>query len=428
MNIHNIKILSQMMIDKDVLKLFYDIYKINKKDPDYNAINSLKALFIMLKDEKIVKHNDKYILTSFMPPIPSKAFLTNVLAVKNKNTPFKDKIYSNRTAPVSFYLALTSKCNQRCIYCSQKGVEGKKELTTDDWIKIIKTLQNMNTSIIGFTGGEPMMRDDICEIISAVDDRSITYLFTTGYNLNKKKMQQLKNAGLFGVSISLDSHIKEIHNKNRGIEDAFETAVNGIKLSAETGFYTMAQIVVTKEMLNKKMLFEYFEFAKKIGVDEIKLLEPIRSGNLIINNNEEIFITKKNKEFLHKIQKEANKISHFPKITTFSHTESKERYGCGAGSQHSYINCYGDLYPCDFVPLSFGNVLTENVDVLWNAMNKAIGKPKTECFGQCVNKEIQKNKLSLPLSKEESFKIAENRQSKEYPKIYKVLQGNKKNM
>ena len=108
-------------------------------------------------------------------------------------------------------------------------------------------------------------------------------------------------------------------------------------------------------------------------------------------------------------QHKANKSSKYPKITTFAYTESQEKYGCGAGNQHSYINAYGDLMPCDFVPMKFGNVRVENTKKLWTEMNKALDGPKIGCFANRVNMKISKLGLSeYPLNKKDSCIICKN--------------------
>jgi len=424
MFISNLPETVKMITDKRVIKMFLEIHNKYKKDPKYSLQKILKAGRNMSGGEKIIRFEDKYILTSFLPPVPSKAFMTNINAVRNENTPYQDRMLSKRTAPVSIYLSITNKCPHKCSYCSQKGRKKDTELDTKQWIKTIKKLQDMNTSIIGFTGGEPLTRKDLEELVSSVDDRSITYLFTSGTGLTLKKAKALKKAGLFGMSISLDSHIESIHNEVRGSKNAFNDSINAIRNSVDAGIYTMIQVVASKEILNKKALFKLFKFAASLNVHEVKILEPIRSGELLSKNQKNIFFNQKDKDKLTKLQYMANKKRNFPKITVFTNTESADRYGCGAGTQHSYISSSGDLYPCDFAPMSFGNIKDESIKKLWMNMTEAIGIPKYKCYAQEINKKVYKISAGvLPLSPELSFKLAKSTQSKEFPMVYKILQG-----
>jgi len=426
MFISNLPEVSKMLSNPIVLKMFIDIHNKYKKDPEYSLRKVMKAGRNMSKGEKIVKFEDKYVLTSFLPPIPSKAFMTNINAVKNEKTPYQDRMLSRRTGPISIYLSVTESCPHKCSYCSQKGRKKGEKLTTNQWINTIEKLQDMNTSIIGFTGGEPLTRSDLEQLIAAVDDRSITYLFTSGTGLTQDKAHALKKAGLFGVSVSLDSHIEDKHNKSRGSKNAFKDSISAIKNSLNAKLYTIIQVVATKEILNKKALFKLFAFAASLGVHEVKILEPIRSGKLLEGKDfdESLFFDQNDRKKLIDIQYKANKKRKFPKITVFANTESCDRYGCGAGTQHSYISSVGDLYPCDFTPMSFGNIKDISVNKLWLKMSKAIGIPKCSCFAQKINKEIYNlSKGKLPLSPELSLKIVKEHQSKNFPRVYRILQG-----
>lgn len=420
----NKKMIFKMAIDRKVISFLLKIHKIFKKDSNYSIIKGIKAIRHILKGEKIVKFEDKYILSTFMPPFPSRAFMTHITAVKEEKDIFTQQIYSKRSAPISIHVSLTDRCLYNCFHCSAKGRDAKKELTTEEWKKVFGQLQEMKTSVIGLTGGEPLLRDDIEKIIESIDDRSSVVLFTSGKNLTREKVISLKNKGLFGIGISLDSYIKEEHNEIRRNEEAFDSALNAIKIAAKEGLYTIVQTVVLKKDINEEKLCKLFSLAKELGAHEVKILEPIISGNLLLKQDiDEVFYDNKARKKLIEIQHRANKTGEYPKITSFAYTESREKYGCGAGTQHSYISTAGDLYPCDFVPMNFGNVKDESVSKLWSEMNEIIGNPKIGCFAMRVNKTIQNiAKETLPLCKEKSEELCLKHKSKEFPDFYKELQ------
>jgi MoaA/NifB/PqqE/SkfB family radical SAM enzyme len=424
MSINNLKMMAKMAVDKNVLKSIIDIYNILKEDKAFNLLKYIKMMRGILKGEKIVKHEDKYILSTFFPPFPSPSFIQNTLAVDGTSNIFTKQINAKRTAPISMYLCITNKCPNNCLYCSAKNRPAERELSKKEWIKVIEELQDMRTPIIGITGGEPMVREDIFEIISSIDSRSTAILFTSGFNLSYEKAKKLKDSGLFGIGISLDSHDKETHNKNRKNENAFDNALKALRNASMAGIYTMAQTVILKENLDEEKLFKLFKLAKDNGAQEVKILEPILSGKLLtekqLNN---VFYTEKDREKLIEIQHKANKRSNFPKISTFAYTESEAKFGCGAGNQHSYISASGELYPCDFVPMSFGNVKEESIKRLWSEMSSTIGRPKIGCFAQNVNKEVFKqSEGALPLQKAKAISICDKNKSDKYPKYYRDLQ------
>lgn len=424
MSINNLKIIGKMAVDKNVLKDLLKIYNILKEDKQFNLLKYIKMMKGILKGEKIVKHKDKYMLSTFFPPFPSRSFIQNILAVDEPINIFTKQIYAKRTAPISMYLCITNKCPNNCLYCSAKNRATEKELTKEEWIKVIEELQDMSTPIIGITGGEPLIREDIFDIIRAIDSRSTSILFTSGFNLSYEKAKKLKDSGLFGIGISLDSYDKNTHNKNRNNENAFDYALEALRNANQAGLYTMAQTVILKENLEEEKLVRLFRLAKDNGAHEVKILEPILSGKLLtekqLNN---VFYSERDREKLIKIQHKANKRRDLPKITTFAYTESEAKFGCGAGNQHSYISASGELYPCDFVPMSFGNVKEESIKKLWIEMNNYIGKPKIGCFAQKVNKEVFKQSEGmLPLNKEKAISICDENKSDKYPIYYRELQ------
>ena len=424
MNKNNAKIMLEMSINKNVITEIYSIYKILNEDKNFNIIKYIKMMSNIMKGEKIIPYEDYYILSTFLPPFLSEAFKTNIMAVPSKENIFSQQVYAKRSAPISMYLCLTHRCPNNCLYCSAKKRQTSNELTTLEWIKVINDLQNMNTCIIGLTGGEPMLRTDIYEIVNSIDNRSVSTLFTSGYNFTYDKAKELKKCGLFSLGISLDSFDKEKHNQNRNSDTAFDNSIKAIHNSRKAGLYTMAQTVVLKDNVNEDYLFKFFRFAKKQGVHEVKILEPILSGNLLSNDNlSNILYDKDTRKELIRIQHKANTISDLPKITTFSYTESKQKFGCGAGTQHSYISAEGDLYPCDFVPMNFGNVRDESINILWSKMNKIIGKPKIGCFANRINKQVYINSdAKLPLDTKTSIEICKKHKSNMYPDYYKKLQ------
>lgn len=416
--------LLNMAFNPNVVKGLWKTYKILNQDKSFGARKFIKMQLAMLKGEKIVKFEDRYIISTFMPPFPSKSFFTNLFAVDDNVDIFTKQIYAKRTAPISMYLCLTHKCNNNCLYCSSRNRENNEELSTTEWIDVIKQLQDMKVSIIGLTGGEPLIREDIFEIVESIDDRSTSILFTSGVNLCLDQAKELKRRGLFGIGISLDSFDKNEHNKNRKDDKAFDLALQALRNSREAGLYTMAQTVILKDNLKEESLFKLFKLAKENGAHEVKILEPILSGNLFNDKNlKGIFYDKESRKKLIEIQHKANRMKGFPKVTSFAYTESEEKFGCGAGNQHSYISATGDLYPCDFLPMNFGNVRNQKIQKLWLEMKESIGDPKIGCYAQKVNMRVYKEaRGKLPLQTGKSKEICNQNKSDIFPKYYRELQ------
>ena len=108
----------------------------------------------------------------------------------------------------------------------------------------------------------------------------------------------------------------------------------------------------------------------------------------------------------------------------FSYFESQDQFGCGAGVQHSYIDSRGELYPCDFVPLSFGNVFDTPVDVLWQEMHESIGKPRGYCFSKVDLKDVLHSHCgSYPVQAKDLCGISCKCEEHALPAFYRILKG-----
>lgn len=427
MNISNLCNIFRMAVAPACLKLFLEVHRSFRDDPNYNLRRMMKFYLGAMKGEKILRVNGHYLISSFIPPVPSRAYRTMLYATQEGSRRFSQQALLKRTAPISFYLALTGRCNYNCVHCSIKGRTTGLELSTQEWKQVIGDLQNMGTSIIGFTGGEPLLRDDLEELVSCVDDRSICYVFTNGHSLTCERARALKNAGLFGIGISLDSPDPGTNDKIRGHTGASASALTAMENAHAAGLHVMAQTVVAKTMLNKENrpeLLKLFKLVKAHGAAEVRLLEPICSGKLLgTSDADDIFYSAEDRESMKQLQEEINHRFGYPKITAFAHMESAERYGCGAGNQHSYISPDGQLFPCDFVPLSFGSVRERSICELWKEMNDAVGIPKSECFAMKLNAVLrERSKTGFPVPREESEAICAAEKSDEYPGFFRALQ------
>jgi MoaA/NifB/PqqE/SkfB family radical SAM enzyme len=148
----------------------------------------------------------------------------------------------------------------------------------------------------------------------------------------------------------------------------------------------------------------------------------------LMHIDRKLLLTEKEREYLIRFHREANRQWRGPKVSVFAHTESPERFGCGAGTQHSYIDSQGNLCPCDFVPLIFGNIQERQVSEIWREMNTLIGKPRNTCFIHEIYPSIaRESQGSLPLDSETSRDICRNcTKIKELPGFYTALKGDEK--
>ena len=324
----------------------------------------------LLASEKLVAHDGRYVINSFLPPFPSRAFASLADGVA--------RLAEGSPAPVSAYFAVTDACRYSCPHCSKAGRSGEP-MEAADWRRVIGEAQGIGVSIIGFTGGEPLLRQDLEELVSSVDGRSVSLLFTSGDGLTPERARSLADAGLFGAAVSLDSFDEAEHDRGRGMPGAFKAAVGAIGSLREAGVYAMAQIVATKERCDKVWMRRYLEFAQSLGVQEVRLLEPMPCGKLLAGHGD-WRISDEQREWLKSLHVESNARKDAVKVSSFAFIEDVSRYGCGAEFQHFYVDCLGNVQPCDFTPVSFGNVRREPLSAALARLQKSFARPRARCF------------------------------------------------
>ncbi len=410
-----------ILFKKDSIKGLSHLYSILRKDP-YFSIYKLYRSLRLFDSEKIVEHNNMFILSSFLPPFPSKPFFRIFENGIHEDLPFYDFARALRRAPISIHLSITNRCMYNCKHCCNKFKE-INDLSTSQLIDLVKEIQDLGVSVIGITGGEPLLRKDLPEILSNIDDRSIVILLTTGYGFDIEKAKELKKSGLFATLISIDSAFEDKHDENRGFKGAFRIAADALKISRKIGLYTMIGTVATNENIENGDMVEIFRLGRKLGVHEIRVVDMTPAGNLIHAQPDEL-ISNESRMKLRDLHVLYNKKKVYPKISTFSYIEGGTAIGCPAGSFHGYIDAEGNLYPCDLVPISFGNIKDRPLRELWREMNDTIKYPKRSCFAMENHDIIEEAfKGNFPLDKSVIDKIKDKEWFEEKSDFFKILLG-----
>ena len=246
-------------------------------------------------------------------------------------------------------IALTKKCALNCEHCYEGPELNKKEtLTLDDHKKILKKLQDVGISTIHYGGGDPMNRvNDLVELLEFSEDTSDFWIFTSGFNFTEANAKKLKKAGLTGVSISLDHHDAEIHNKFRRHKDAYTWAMDASVNALKAKLAISLSICVTRDFCTEEHLFKYLELGKKMGAAFIQILEPRAVGNWagqdVLLRPDELKVVE---DFFLKTN-EDRKYNNHPIVLFPGYHQRKS--GCpGAASKYVYIDTDGFMNNCPF--------------------------------------------------------------------------------
>ena len=178
---------------------------------------------------------------------------------------------------LSLRITLTNRCNVNCIYCHHDGMRSSKnEMTPDEIYKICQIAKRIGVRKIRLSGGEPLIRKDIVEIISKINSIGFYDIsITTNGILLEKYAKDLKEAGLDRVNVSLDTLNPETYEFITK-KDYLEAAKKGILKSVEVGLYPVKINMVIMRDINEHEIKDMFNFCKDNNM-VLQLIELIES-------------------------------------------------------------------------------------------------------------------------------------------------------
>ena len=245
-----------------------------------------------IKNKATVEVDQGKAFSLLSPPLGSPAarrrirFIMNNMIINDPETgENKSGEWISKT-PHFMTMAITYKCQCDCLHCSshiyKEEVDlNKSALSLKEMKMAIKQSVDLGTTCIILTGGEPLLYKRIYELINTVDkNKSICTIFTNGEYLTENIVQKLKDAGTFGVFVSLDYPNPKEHNQHRKRKELFEKAVQGIKLCQKKGIVTGISTFITKEKIFNGELDTMMNLGKKLNVLEIFVFDIIATGKL----------------------------------------------------------------------------------------------------------------------------------------------------
>lgn len=265
-------------------------------------------------------------------------------------------------------------CNQKCIHCYAAGQKyaDLKELSTEEWKKIIDKCREACIPQLTFTGGEPTKRDDLVELID-YSRWFVTRLNTNGVLLTEELCKQLYNASLDSVQVTFYSANPEEHNKLVGAQN-WEKTVQGIKNAVKAGLSISINTPLCS--LNKNYV-ETLKYAHELGIKYVACSGLIVTGNAKTEESKE---TQLSEEELYSILKEACEYAK-ENLMEISFTSpgwvAEEKLielgldipSCGACLSNMAIAPDGEVVPCQSwlgEGAALGNMLTNSWEAIWN--------------------------------------------------------------
>ena len=254
-------------------------------------------------------------------------------------------------------IAVTQRCNLRCDYCHKEGENScargtAEEMSVDEIVHIARIAVSLGISRIKLTGGEPLMRKDICEIVKGIaaipclKDLSMT---TNGAMLGFQA-EELRACGLKRVNISLPTLNAETYTKLT--EGRLENALDGVKAAVAAGFHPVKLNMVILNGINVDAVQEMMDFARQTGtILQLIELDPINVDDAyysayhkLLNEHEEMLKQKalsvETRRFMHN-----RRIYRLPDVTVEVVHPTENGEFC-AHCTRLRVTSNGKLKPC----------------------------------------------------------------------------------
>jgi len=295
----------------------------------------------------------------------------------------------------------TTRCNLSCAHCRRLETNDSagNDISTAQARTMIEQLAGLGKKqgfmpILVFSGGEPLCRKDLFELIAFADSCGLVLaLATNGTLIDETTAGLIKDNGIHRVSVSLDGATSEVHNKLRQQEGSFESAIEGTKNLVSKNVPFQINVTITK--YNSHQIEDIYTLAKLLGAVALHtfMLVPVGCGQQF--DPQDMLNSQEYEDMMIKIAELDSRGDIQVKVTCGPHYErvireqglSKSRStampenahpgisgkghpggssrGCLAGTGVLFVGHQGDVFPCGYLPVNCGNILKSSLEDIW---------------------------------------------------------------
>ncbi len=318
----------------------------------------------------------------------------------------------------------TQACDLACVHCRAcaQPFRSSQELTTDEAKRLIDEIAAMQAPLFVMTGGDPLKRPDIYELVEYAAGRGVRPSLTPSATplLTRAAVAKLKDSGLARLAISLDGPTADIHDSFRRVPGSFQWTLDAVQYAHEVGLPVQINTTITRH--NLQYLDEMIALMEKLGIVlwSVFFLVPTGRGQTIdlisAEEFEEVFekLYQTSRRVLFDIK--STEAQHYRRYLLQKRTELRRQGGTppdkmphylGIGSADGigraprgindgkgfvFVSHTGEIFPSGFLPISAGNVRMESLADLYRNSPlfqslRDTAKLEGKC-GRCEYKEI----------------------------------------
>lgn len=323
-----------------------------------------------------------------------KATLEGKLDISTCNPAVEKKAFTApfSVLPVLSELAVTSRCNLRCVFC-YAGINCTSTSTTDLPLKDIKRLlevivRDARVPSVSLTGGEPTVREDLHKIIRFAKRLGMRVnLITNGTRIDERFAGNLKSAGLDTAQVSIEGSCAEIHDGITGVKGSFEKAIAAIRFLKGKGIHVHGNTTLSAK--NNEDVVNLPRMYGGMGLDRFSMNLVIPVGSVM--ENREISLTYAQAALtVGRVYEESKKqgmefmwYSPVPLKIYNTVTEGLGNKGCAACDGLLSVDSSGNVLPCSSWNEPVGNLLNQPFFEVWNSARAKFIREKNEAPKEC---------------------------------------------
>lgn len=374
-----------------------------------------------MKHNKFVKIGKNTRIGLYIPGFSAKPFYT---ACK------KFMVFGKKFPCATVLVSITSACRYHCKHCYQKYDKGK-DIEIEKLVETVRKLQNMGIAFFNIEGGEPfLVYDRLKKVCQAIDNRSEIWINSTGDGITIERLLELKKLNVTSIMFSLHSPDPAELNMFMGVENAWQTMAQSIELCHKAEISVALNLCLPKDDFYNGRFEKIIARAKEFKAAFLQLIKPKPAGGWL-----ETGVASFTEENINHCKKQVEKYNtdrrykNYPAISAQIIEEDKNVFGCTAGgTDRFYINAKGDVQPCEFLNISFGNILQEEIEKIYTRMRDYFKEPGECWLCEKYSTEIlrlfkENNLKSLPLDVDLSKTIYNNWDRGKKTELYQHLKN-----
>jgi len=280
----------------------------------------------------------------------------------------------------------TRNCNLSCVHCRAAATQGpyEGELDTETSLRLLDQIAEVGQAIVILTGGEPLLRPDIFELAAYGTKKGLRMVMApNGTLVDAAAAGKMAESGIRRISISLDGASKEVHDKFRGVDGAFEGAIRGIRAARDAGIEFQVNTTITQANLEEIPRIQQLAVDLGAAAHHIFLLVPTGRGKYILDQSITAEQYEKTLNWFYDqrdktpLQLKATCAPHYYRIlrqraradgktVTFeTHGLDAVTRGCLGGTGFCFISHRGVVQPCGFLNVPCGDVTRQSFAEIW---------------------------------------------------------------